>query len=70
MVTAGRLAGRTHEVGLLHRFLDDLPLGPRALILEGEVGIGVSTAMDAGEIASSNNRPNRGRSMIDGYLED
>jgi len=46
MVTAGRLAGRTHEVGLLHRFLDDLPLGPRALILEGEVGIGKTSLLD------------------------
>ena len=46
MATARLLAGRTHEVGLLQRFLDDLPLGPRLLVLDGEVGIGKTTLLD------------------------
>ncbi len=46
MATAGLLAGRTHEVGMLQRFLDDLRTGSRVVVLEGEVGIGKSTLLD------------------------
>jgi DNA-binding CsgD family transcriptional regulator len=46
MATGRLLAGRTHEVGLLQCFLDDLALGPRLLVLDGEVGIGKTTLLD------------------------
>jgi predicted ATPase len=35
--------GREHEIAVVSAFLDSLPLGPRALVLEGEAGIGKST---------------------------
>src|SRR6266540_3649433 len=37
------LIGRKAEIAFLSRFLDDVPAGPCALVLEGEPGIGKTT---------------------------
>jgi len=39
--------GRDGELGAVERFLDDLPLGPSALVLEGSAGIGKTTLWQA-----------------------
>src|SRR5262245_47419774 len=45
---AGELVGRAVELGVLARFLDAARAGPRALLLEGEPGIGKTTLWQAG----------------------
>lgn len=39
--------GRENELTALHAFLDDVPSGPRALLLEGDAGIGKTTMWTA-----------------------
>src|SRR5262245_8680617 len=43
MVERQALVGRETEVEEIARFLDSVPLGPGALLLEGEAGIGKTT---------------------------
>ena len=42
------LVGRERELGSIARFLDDVPSGPQALLIEGEAGIGKTTLWQAG----------------------
>jgi len=46
MERARLLVGRTHEIGRLRRFLDEISDGPRVLVVEGEVGIGKTSLLD------------------------
>src|SRR5688572_15738847 len=44
----GRIVGREAELATVARFLDDPDQWPRALVLEGEAGIGKTTLWRAG----------------------
>jgi DNA-binding CsgD family transcriptional regulator len=45
---AGDVVGRESELAILHRFLDSIPTGPRALLLSGDPGIGKTTVWKRG----------------------
>ena len=42
------ILGRDRELAEIHRFIRSVPAGPRALILEGNAGIGKTTLWQAG----------------------
>jgi len=46
--SAWNIVGRERELGSIARFLDDVPSGPAALLIEGEAGIGKTTLWQAG----------------------
>ena len=45
---AGDVIGRESELAILDRFLDSIPVGPGALLLSGEAGIGKTTVWKEG----------------------
>ena len=45
---AGDVIGRESELAILHRFLDSIPIGPSALVLSGDPGIGKTTVWKEG----------------------
>ena len=45
---AGDVIGRESELAILHRFLDSIPIGPSALLLSGDPGIGKTTVWKEG----------------------
>jgi putative ribosome biogenesis GTPase RsgA len=47
-VATSEIVGRDDELGDLHAFLDGTYRQPRALVLEGEAGVGKSTLWAAG----------------------
>jgi DNA-binding CsgD family transcriptional regulator len=51
-VTTGEIVGRNDELGYLQAFLDRTDRGLRAVVLEGEAGVGKSTLFAAGVAAA------------------
>ena len=45
---AGDVIGRESELAILHSFLDSIPIGPSALLLSGDAGIGKTTVWQHG----------------------
>jgi DNA-binding CsgD family transcriptional regulator len=45
---AGDVIGRESELAILHRFLNSIPIGPSALLLSGDPGIGKTTVWKRG----------------------